>query len=222
MRSFIEIIEIEIKAPSFSDSIPINNLSISYSSSLSGQKIDLKSIFHQKAKNIFILDYSTLANGLYGIILNSSNYKQENFIGFIKNEKTATRGIIKKTLYVQKINNEVSNQTEPSWSGFSVDQVPYLKVNSERIEWDCYVRKNFKKELLDSLENQKIAFDIEWDNNGNVVNVLFSNTLKNENLKKEFEAILFASPAWIRPKEDNFYKDTYSFVFDNSRIYNCK
>jgi len=216
-----KIIEIEIKTPSTIDSISLNNLSISYNIALAGQNIDLKSIFHQKKKNIFQLEYSSLENGLYEIVINSTKYKQENSVGFIKNDNTSTRGIVKKILYVQKNDKETSSQSEQSWAGFSIEEIPYFKINSERKEWNCYIKQNLKTELLDSLSNQKIAFDIEWDNKGKVVNILFSNSFKNSNLKREVEKILYSSPAWIRPKVNNFFKDTYSLTFDNSKIYNC-
>lgn len=158
--------------------------------------------------------------------MDNKEFNQLNYIGFIKNEKAKRKGAIQKKLWLER-NNEnnldttMASNTSISFSPIYIITEPYFYLNSEREEWACYIRENFKKELLDSLLNEKITFDIEWNDEGKVINFRYVKEPQNKKVKVEFERAIYSTPNWIVSKRDGKPMDSYELTFDNSNIYNC-
>lgn len=216
-------IKISVEGISDSDYISLNDLRFSNNISQDNEKIDLKSITGEQSKHTFLLDFSKLQDGVYEVSISSSNYSSINFIRFIVNNKSRGSEQAERVIHVEK-NKSMGNSNGFIVLGGEVHQenFPYLMVQGQRKEWDCFMKGKLKKDLLDSLikMNKVITFSVEWNDEGEIINLFFENNPSAE-IKTAFENILYSSPIWVRPSIDVWPIECYRLTFDASKIDDC-
>lgn len=216
-------IKISVEGVPDSGFVSLKDLRFSGDLSRNNGEAGIKSIISEQPEHTFLVDFSKLQDGVYEVSISSSNYSSINFIRFIVNNKSRESEQAERVIHVER------NKSMGSSNGFIVlggevhqENFPYLMVQGQRKEWDCFMKEKLRKDLLDSLIKMKetITFNVEWNSRGKVINLCFENNL-SDTIKAEFENILYSSPLWVRPSIDELPIECYRLSFDASKIDDC-